>query len=264
MGQVIFGETTTMTSDGPMEFSLHRLSGRKWSNHDVEIETGAGIIPIHYSPRNAVNSIQWAVGLELGLLIEDPWKIFISTDHPNGGSFLCYPHVIAWLMSRKRREKTMSRVHRAVNSRAILGSIDRERDFYEICVMTRSGPAKALGLHRYGKGHLGVGADADIAIYDIDPRDVDPSEEHNRILKAFKHTFYTIKGGEIVSRDKEIVSQPDGRTIWCNPVIRDEEFERIRRRVERKFYLNYTVSLSNYPVFDEYVPNPMEIKLGVN
>ncbi|MBC7114337.1 MAG: formylmethanofuran dehydrogenase subunit [Archaeoglobi archaeon] len=261
MGQVILGDTTTMTSDGPMEFSLHRLSGRKWSNHDVELETGAGIIPVFYSSRNAVNSIQWAIGLELGLLIEDPWKIFVSTDHPNGGSFLFYPHIISWLMSRKRREKTLSRVHSAVNSRAILGSVDRERDFSEICIMTRSGPAKALGLHKYGKGHLGTGADADVAIYDIDPREVDPSEEYNRVLKAFKQTFCTIKGGEIVSQNGEIVSQPEGRTIWCNAEI--EEDEKIRRRIEKKFYLNYTVSMSNYPVFDEYVPNPMEIKIEV-
>jgi formylmethanofuran dehydrogenase subunit A len=264
MGQVIFGDTTTMTSDGPMEFSLYKLSGRKWSNHDVEIETGAGIIPVFYSSKNAVNSIQWAIGLELGLLIEDPWKIFVSTDHPNGGSFLFYPYIISWLMSEKRRKRTISRIHQAVNSRAILGSIDKERDFNDICIMTRSGPARALGLHKYGKGHLGVGADADIAIYDIDPKDVDPSEESNKILKAFRLTHCTIKGGEIVSRGGEILSSVDGKTIWCNPYLRNDEFEKIRKRIERKFYLNYTVSLSNYPVFDAYVPNPMEIRIEVS
>jgi formylmethanofuran dehydrogenase subunit A len=36
--------------------------------------------------------------------------------------------------------------------------------------MTRAGQAKALGLKN--KGHLGVGADADIAIYNLNPETI--------------------------------------------------------------------------------------------
>jgi formylmethanofuran dehydrogenase subunit A len=45
MGQVMFGRTMTMTADGPMEFRLYTLHHNKWSNHDVELETGSGVIP---------------------------------------------------------------------------------------------------------------------------------------------------------------------------------------------------------------------------
>ncbi|MEM4727140.1 MAG: formylmethanofuran dehydrogenase subunit A, partial [Candidatus Bathyarchaeia archaeon] len=36
LGQVLFEDTTTMTADGPWQYVLHRLSGNKWVNHDVE------------------------------------------------------------------------------------------------------------------------------------------------------------------------------------------------------------------------------------
>ncbi len=74
-GQVMFGRTTTMTADGPMEFNLYRLHHDKWSNHDVELETGSGgIIPVVYRRKNLVNSIMWAIGLELALLTKSPWQ----------------------------------------------------------------------------------------------------------------------------------------------------------------------------------------------
>ncbi len=38
-----------------------------------------------------VSALQWVVGLELFLLAADPWRMVLSTDHPNGGSFLAYP-----------------------------------------------------------------------------------------------------------------------------------------------------------------------------
>ena len=34
------------------------------------------------------HALQWAIGLELFLLAKDPWRVVLSTDHPNGGSFL--------------------------------------------------------------------------------------------------------------------------------------------------------------------------------
>ncbi len=57
----------------------------KWGNLDVENETGCGVVPYTYKEKNLVNAIQWAVGLELMLLINDPWRECLNaTDHPNG------------------------------------------------------------------------------------------------------------------------------------------------------------------------------------
>ena len=90
-GAILFGDAVTITADGPWQHLLYQLTGRKWGNLDVENETGCGIVPYTYKASNLVNAVQWAVGLELLLLINDPWRIFLTTDHPNGGLLLALP-----------------------------------------------------------------------------------------------------------------------------------------------------------------------------
>ena len=91
VGQVLFGETTSMTGDGPLGYFLSKVYGGKWFSGDTEMEAGCGITPIKYKNKSLVHSLQWAIGLEWYLLVEDPWRVVMSTDHPNGGSFLAYP-----------------------------------------------------------------------------------------------------------------------------------------------------------------------------
>ncbi|MFX1513598.1 MAG: formylmethanofuran dehydrogenase subunit A, partial [Promethearchaeota archaeon] len=79
-GAVVFGPATTLTADGPVQYDIGNLTRLKWANSDVELETGAGIVPFVYDPKSLTSSIQWAIGLELYLLIKDPWKIMMSTD----------------------------------------------------------------------------------------------------------------------------------------------------------------------------------------
>ncbi|NYT00792.1 MAG: formylmethanofuran dehydrogenase subunit A [Methanocellales archaeon] len=258
-GQVMFGDTTTMTADGPMEHELHMMSKRKWTNKDVELETGSGIIPVFYSRKVSINSIQWAIGLELALLIKSPWKTALTTDHPNGAPFTRYPEIISLLMSEKRREEALRNVHDAINKRAIIASIDRELNWEDITIMTRAAPSKILGLDKYGKGQLGIGADADISIYDISPEEEDP----RKIQSALSHAKYTIKGGEIVVKDGEIVAVPEGRTYWVNPEFDGETTKDMLDDLAVKFKEYYSVNLANYPVQDAYVPHPVEIKTKV-
>ena len=97
-GAVLFGNTVTVTADGPWQHLLYQLTGRKWANLDVENETGCGVVPYVYKEKNLVNAVQWAVGLELLLLINDPWRVFLTTDHPNGAAFWRYPEIIRLLV----------------------------------------------------------------------------------------------------------------------------------------------------------------------
>ena len=256
IGSVILGDTTTMTADGPMEYSLYLITGRKWTNHDVELETGSGITPFLYSGKSPVNTVQWAIGQELALLIKDPWKVALTTDHPNAGPFIGYPIIISMLMSKKRRDESAADMHSAIYKRAELPSIDREYDLNEIAIITRGITATTLGLHEQGKGHLGVGADGDVAIYDISP------EERNagKIQKAFLNTKYTIKGGEVVVKDGEVVAAPAGKTYFVTPECDEKLTEEMMTHLKDKFEHYYSVTFNNYPVQDAYVPNPYEIK----
>jgi formylmethanofuran dehydrogenase subunit A len=257
MGQVIFTDTTTMTADGPFEFTLYQLSGHKWVNSDVETETSGGIIPFHYKRNNAVNATQWSIALELALLIEDPWKIFMTTDHPNGGPFFAYPKIVAWLISNKARMATLKRCHKKAQKKSLLTSINRELSLYELAIVTRAGQAKALGLKN--KGHLGVGADADIAIYNVNPETTDIAKKYKGVRRAFRNAAYTIKDGRVVVKDGEVVQHADGRTIWLD--VNTAEEVQIDDEMKRKFKEYWTVEYDNYPVFDHYLKVPQQITI---
>jgi formylmethanofuran dehydrogenase subunit A len=261
MGQVIFGDTTTMTADGPFQYALHGLTGNKWANHDVETETSAGIVPFRYRRKSYVHAIQWSIGLELALLVQNPWKILMTTDHPNGGPFTSYPRIIAWLMSQKAREAAMKRINPRARSRSLLQSINRELSFYEIAIVTRAGQAKALGLTH--KGHLGVGADADITIYNVNPEAIDPSKKYKSVRKAFKKAAYTIKGGEVVVKNGEVLKHVEGSTMWLDTQI--SEPVEMTDEMKRRFREYWTVEYENYPVTEHYlaVSHPIAVKASV-
>ncbi len=261
MGQVIFTDTTTMTADGPFQYGLYTLTGNKWVNHDVETETSAGIVPFRYKRKSAVHATQWSIGLELALLIKDPWKIFMTTDHPNGGPFIAYPKIIAWLTSQIARKKTFDRISKKAKRKSLLASIDRELSFYELAIVTRAGQAKALGLTQ--KGHLGVGADADIAIYNINPDYVDPSRKFKAVRKAFEGAKYTIKGGEIVVKDGQVVRPVFGKTFWVD--VKTSLPKEVNDDIKQKFREYWTVEYENYPIPDSFihVPAPITIKAEV-
>jgi formylmethanofuran dehydrogenase subunit A len=261
MGQVIFTDTTTMTADGPFQYDLYGLTGNKWVNHDVETETSAGIVPFRYRRKSYVHATQWSIGLELALLIKNPWKIFMTTDHPNGGPFTAYPKIIAWLMSCNARKATMKRINSRSRSRSLLPSIDRELSFYEIAVMTRAGQARALGLKN--KGHLGVGADADLAIYAVNPETADPSRKYKTVRRAFRRAAYTVKGGRIVVKNGEIVRRADGATMWLD--VHVSEPVKLTDDMKKRFKEYWTVEYENYPVGEQYlkVSNPITVKASV-
>ena len=261
MGQIIFTDTTTMTADGPFEYTLYQLSGHKWVNSDVETETSGGIIPMRYKRKSAVNATQWSIGLELALLVKDPWKMFMTTDHPNAGPFFKYPKIIAWLTSRKARMATLKKCHKKAQKKSLLPSIKRELSLYELAIVTRAGQAKALGLKE--KGHLGVGADADVAIYNINPEKLDIAQKYKTARRAFDSAAYTIKGGIVVVKDGEVVQHVDGKTIWLD--VETSEELKVDEEMKRKFKRYWTVEYENYPVFDHYVKisDPITVKASV-
>jgi formylmethanofuran dehydrogenase subunit A len=241
VGQVMFGPATTMTADAPVSERLRDITGGKWVNHDTEVETGCGIVPFTYREKSYVHALQWGIGLELFLLSRDPWRLVLSTDHPNGGSFLSYPRLIRLLMDRDFRNEQLRRANRrAIQRTVLLDDLDREYTLEEIAIITRAGPARQLGLR--DKGHLGAGADADVTIYD----ELDDREE------MFATPRYVIKGGRVVVRDGELVEALDGSLLRVDaphdPAIDDV----LRDRFEER----YTVQFDNYPVREPWLLEP--------
>jgi len=232
IGQLVFGNATTMTCDGPLQYALHRTTGHRWVNSDVESETGGGIVPITYKASNPINGTMWLTGMELFLLIDDPWRVFLTTDHPNAGPFTSYPRIIRLLMDREYRREMFASIHPRARRGAVLPELDREYSLGEIAIISRAGPAKALGLDH--KGHLGVGADGDIAVY----------KENADKEAMFACPRYVFKGGELVARDGAVVTDLNGQAFSVAPEYDTD----IETELRDYFKAAYTVSFDNYSV----------------
>ena len=238
VGQVMFGKSTIMTGDAPMAWLLRQITGNKWVNADTEHESGCGIIPFAYQEHIYTHALQWAIGLELFLLSQDPWRLVLSTDHPNGGSFMNYPRLIRLLMDRTFRNEQIGLVNqKAIRKTVLLDNLDREYSLQEIAIVTRAGPARLLGLRN--KGQLGVAADADVTIY----------EEHDDKEQMFSAPRYVIKDGQLIIEDHEFRSDHEGRLLHVAPEY-DPEIEQAIRPFFEDYY---TIEFNNYAVNDSYL-----------
>jgi formylmethanofuran dehydrogenase subunit A len=232
VGQVVFGRTTSMTADGPVGHYLGKLYNAKWFSADTEQEAGCGVVPIEYKNTSLVHAWQWAIGLEWYLLVEDPWRIAMTTDHPNGGSFLAYPHIVRLLMDRAYRRDVLKTLPTAVRERTLLKDLDREYSLSEIAIITRAGPARMLGLKN--KGHLGPGADADIAIYAPDAN----------AETMFELPRCVIKAGRMIVEQGEPRAGVSGETLYVAP-----EYDRgVEPDIREWFEGSYSIQWRNYPI----------------
>jgi formylmethanofuran dehydrogenase subunit A len=246
VGQVLFGKTTSMTGDGPLGYYLANVYKTKWFSADTEMEAGCGIAPIEYRNKTLVHALQWAIGLEWYLMVSDPWRVVMSTDHPNGGSFLAYPQIIRLLMDRNYRDEALKRVHPAVRERSQLADLSREYTLGEIAIITRAGPARILGLAN--KGHLGPGADADITIY----------TPHENKETMFALPRYVIKSGVLLVEEGDIRVEHVGKLLHVAPAY-DPAAE---ADISQWFEDCYSIRFRNYPVGDAYSHGAEEIACG--
>lgn len=242
VGQIMFGEATTMTAEPQISATLAGIEGAKWLSADTEHEGGCGIVPYAYEAANEVHALQWAIGLELFLLSRDPWQVSLSTDHPNGGSFLSYPRLIRLLMDRGfRNAQVRAANRRAMRRTALIDDPEREYTLNEIAIVTRAGPARQLGLHH--KGHLGIGADADVTIYHHRPDDYEA---------MFATPRYVLKGGTVVVDDGDLVATPAGTLQRVGLDVDAAIAEELRPRIEDR----YSVPFDHYAVTEPHLLEP--------
>lgn len=233
VGQILFGQTVTCSGDNMRQHANAAYASPKKSViMDIECDAGCGVVPFKYKDKNFVNALQWAIGLEIFLLVDDPWRVFLTTDHPNGAPFTSYPHLIKLLMDKTFRNEMFTKLNLDAQAMSTLTSIDREYSLYEIAIMTRAGAAKLVGLH--DRGHLGAGAMADITVYTDDP-----DRE-----KMFAKPDYVFKDGQLVVRNGEVVKVTWGKTHTVKP-----EFDRgIEHDLRDYFERFHTMRMENFKV----------------
>ncbi|WP_018410734.1 formylmethanofuran dehydrogenase subunit A [Methyloversatilis thermotolerans] len=236
VGQVLFGQTVTASGDNMSQYRNSGLaSPKKSAVMDIEMEAGCGVVPFKYKDQNFVNALQWAIGLEIFLMVDDPWRIFLTTDHPNGAPFTTYPHLIKLLTDRSFRNSMLDTINADAKAMSNLASLEREYSLYEIAIMTRAAPARILGLT--DRGHLAPGAAADIVVY---------KEDADR-ERMFEKPELVFKDGELVVRDGKVVKVVRGNTHVVKP-----EFDRgIEKKIEPYFRQYHSVRMNNFKISDD-------------
>ena len=238
VGQILFGQTVTASGDSMMQqLNAKHANPKKSVLMDIECDAGCGVLPFKYRDQNYVNALQWAIGLELFLSVEDPWRIFLTTDHPNGAPFTSYPHLIRLLMDKSFRNEAFAKLNLDAQAMSNLTSLNREYSLYEIAIMTRAGAAKLIGLN--DRGHLRVGAGADITVY------TDQADREAMFAKP----DYVFKDGELVVKDGKVVKVVWGTTHTTKPAF-DISVEK-----DLKDYFNryHTMQLDNVKIHDDEI-----------
>ncbi len=229
VGQVMFGQTVTVSSDVMRQFSARGSARPKKSVIFDGVADGGGVVPFDYRA-DFFGSLQWAIGLELFLLIDDPWRVFFTTDHPNGAPFTTYPEIFALLMSRQVREKAMEGLSKRALSLSTLPELTREYTLDDIAIMTRAAPAKLLGLK--DRGHLGAGALADVAVY----------RKGDDIAAMFRRAAFVLKNGELVVEDGNVTHWRWGKALRLKP----EPDKAMVKRLDAYHQQRYGLSLDGF------------------
>ncbi|WP_019171325.1 formylmethanofuran dehydrogenase subunit A [Pseudaminobacter salicylatoxidans] len=237
VGQVMFGQTVTISSDVLRQFSARGTASPRKSVIIDGDANGGGIVPYNYRD-DFHGSLQWAIGLELFLLIEDPWRVFFTTDHPNGAPFTAYPEIFELLMSREARAQAMDGLSKRALALSTLPDLAREYTFEEIAIMTRAAPARLLGLK--DRGHLGAGALADIAVY----------RKGGDIARMFRSAAFVLKNGELVVEDGIVRNYRWGKTLRLKPT----PDKAMVKRLEAYHQEHYGLSLNWFDFPDSALP----------
>ena len=140
------------------------------------------------------------------LLIDDPWRVFFTTDHPNGAPFTAYPELFALLMDRQARNECHSRAAQAgvgddrpaVDRARIHADRDRHHD-----AGSAGPPARPCrprpSWPRRPRRHRGLS----------------PPRRQGGDVPGMPPS--PSRAGTIVVRDGKVVATPDGRALVVRP-----------------------------------------------
>lgn len=240
VGQVLFGQTMTISGDIMRQFNARAVaSPAKWATADVECDGGGGILPYQYKPANFINTLQWAIGLELFLLVDDPWRIFFTTDSPNGAPFTRYPELIRLLMDADYRLECLKALNPEATEMTLLKDIKREYTLYDLAITTRAAPARLMGLP--DRGHLAPGAVADIAVYT-------PDADY---AAMFARAAWLFKAGDAAVQQGEVIHEPPGRMLS----LADSGAREIEHELQAYFDQYFTLKLKQFKLQPAWLGN---------
>ncbi|MFX0040535.1 MAG: amidohydrolase family protein [Promethearchaeota archaeon] len=195
--------------------------------------------------------VLWANAIDLALNVNNKFQISLTLNFPNYANISDIPEIATWLISKDARDNLMKDMNKDFLKNHSVVNNDKILSFSDFVCLTRASPAKSLGLGSI-KGNLGVGADGDINILNIDINEIELSQDHKLLKKALSELEYVIKEGNIVKKQGNIRFDLEGPIFWSNGKINIEGREYILTKKKEfyqkyfsMFYDSYKISIDN-------------------
>ena len=207
VGQVMFGQTVTVSSDVLRQFSARASAQpKKFVIHDGD-GNGGGIVPYRYRP-DFYGSVQWAAGLELFLLIDGSLAGLLHHRPPERRAV----HGLSGAVSTADEPRCPGGGGQRPSRRPALGtddaSLDRARihALAEIAIMTRAAPGTAARPCRPRPSRRPARSPTS------------PSTARAADIAAmFRRAAYLFKDGELVVEDGVVTRYRWGRALRAPP-----------------------------------------------
>ena len=222
---------------------------RKLISSAVEFEGDSFITMRNLSKENYQDCVLWANALDLALNVGNKFQVSFSLNFPNYANISDIPKIATWLLSVDARENFMKDMNNDFLKNNPLSNNDKVLIFSEFVCLTRVSPAKSLGLANI-KGNLGLGADGDLNILDINIKEMDISKQHEELRSALSNMDYVIKSGTIVKKQKKFNFNLNGSIFWSRgkSEIKEKDFIMSKKKdfyqkYSSVFYDSYKVSI---------------------
>ena len=193
-----------------------------------------------FSKKKKEDCIMWANAIDLALNIT-PWQLQFSVNYPNYADIINLPEIASWLISNNAREQYMNDMEVSFLKGNSIASNDKTLTFNDFIILTRSSPAKALGIGSI-KGNLGLGADGDLNILNLNLNDTDISKDYGNFKSALGNIEYVIKAGEVIKDHEKINLNSSGKIFWASGKPEKEDTKTILAKKEafyQKYYSNF-------------------------
>ncbi len=194
----------------PMEGSSNPLIARS----AMEFEGDGFALLRSFDKKSFKDCVLWANAIELGLNIKNKWQLQFSVNFPNYSSISKAAEIASWLFSKPARDSFMESMNQEFLKQTPLTSEEKVLSFSDYVIMTRASPAKSLGIGSI-KGNLGLDADGDFNILNLNAKDIHMNVDHAKIEDALTNIEYVIKAGKVVKHDDTIDLSSSGQ-IFCS------------------------------------------------
>jgi len=230
-----------ITNDRRLINSLQiNVNTHKLIRSAVEFEGDTFATFRNFDKKNKIHCNIWANALDLALNIKNMWQMQFSINFPNYAMVEDIPEIITWLISKEARANFMKNLNQESLKNHNLNNSNKELNFNDIVILSRSSPAKSLGIGFY-KGNLGIGSDGDLNILDININEINLSKEYKKLASSLRNIEFVIKDGEIIKKGSNFNLKNNGKLFWSKGRTKIEKKPSVINKKEEFFQKYYSI-----------------------